>query len=491
MMKDDHGQRTASVFARTCKTFVEASLDALWYHQGRGLVPLLKTFPADLWEVSRGSLFFTRQLVGPDWTRFNYYAQRIRILSIGFNVLLGHSVGFPRPGEIDIDAGSLDAMKQSGHLLLCNLRQIDFSSDHDSVKLVGLILMPTVKTIHLDFASEIFAPSEAAALFAAIKCRSPSLEHVQLCGIPKAFCPTVSQFVCGCRNLRTFMSGHSGHGITDEALIHLASLPTISKLTLSLKKNSRSLTFPPLSFIGLRDLAIQTSRAMIVIDLLKSHHSLPLCSLTLDINGFAGHTELMELFCVMGDHCAHAELTRLILRADHGIPDSFLYPDVLRPILCFTNLANVDIDCTSSFANIDNKLLEEMARAWPRLERLTLGLNMSTGHSSEVTLAGLVPLARYCPKLEFFSMAFNASKMERPGTKFQNCKLSRLGVGCSNIEDVRTVAEFLSDIFPNLQSIFCRAPSIPDKHHTEIQNRQHAVRWQMVVEILSGTRENR
>lgn len=43
------GKTTLLHLALVCKTFHEPALDALWVFQ-RSLLPLLKTFPADVWE---------------------------------------------------------------------------------------------------------------------------------------------------------------------------------------------------------------------------------------------------------------------------------------------------------------------------------------------------------------------------------------------------------------------------------------------------------
>ena len=56
VIEGDCGLRTLSALARTCKILAEPSLDILWHRQERGLGPLMKTLPADLWEVSYGSL---------------------------------------------------------------------------------------------------------------------------------------------------------------------------------------------------------------------------------------------------------------------------------------------------------------------------------------------------------------------------------------------------------------------------------------------------
>jgi len=56
VIQSEHGHRTVAALARTCKALTEPCLDVLWHRQERGLGALMKTLPADLWEVSYGSL---------------------------------------------------------------------------------------------------------------------------------------------------------------------------------------------------------------------------------------------------------------------------------------------------------------------------------------------------------------------------------------------------------------------------------------------------
>ncbi|KIM89150.1 hypothetical protein PILCRDRAFT_813064 [Piloderma croceum F 1598] len=479
VIQSDRGHRTLAALARTCKALAEPCLDVLWHRQERGLGALMKTLPADLWEVSYGSLSFTRQFVWSDWTRFSYYARRIQELSVGINAFAnGHGTEYLRHktttrslDEISIDVRALDTMSPSGVPLLCNLRQLAFSDDPESMKVARFLLAPTIRTIHLDFVSDIFTDSDATTFLAILKNKCPFLGHLEFCGIPDELCPTVSQFICGWENLQTLW-GNQSPIVTDETFIHLASLPTLSKLKLNLGYNSLPLALPSQSFAGLRDLDLCTYNIEVITDLLKSshrHHLLPLRSLALRFHSPIS-VQPVELTHVIHDHCAHPCLTRLVLHDASHIPCSSFDSYMLRPLFAFTKLVIVDI--FYDLHRIDDTLLGEMAKAWPQLERLTLGNNMEI-NGTNMTLAGLVPLARYCPKLEATWLPFDASNIERPGRKFRNRQLTKLGIGYSNIKDAMAVAEFLSDIFPNLCSISWPA-----------QNRAAGEKWREVLKML-------
>jgi hypothetical protein len=43
-------QEALASLAQTCRTLEDPALEKLWYYQ-EGLVPVMKTFPSDLWEI--------------------------------------------------------------------------------------------------------------------------------------------------------------------------------------------------------------------------------------------------------------------------------------------------------------------------------------------------------------------------------------------------------------------------------------------------------
>jgi hypothetical protein len=427
---------------------------------------------------------FTRQFAWSDWTRFKYYARRIQELSVGINAFANghgtehfshHNTAAQSLDEISINLRALDTMSPSGVPLLCNLRQLAFSDDPESMKVARFLLASTIRTIHLDFVSDIFTDSDATTFLALLKIKCPFLEHLEFCRIPDELYPTVSQFICGWENLQTFW-GNQSPIVTDETFIHLASLPALSKLKLNLGNNSLPLALPSQPFAGLRDLDLYTHNIGVITDLLKSshrYHLLPLRSLALRFHSPIS-VQPVELTHVIRDRCVHSCLTRLALHDASHIPCSSFDSYMLRPLFAFTKLEIVEI--YYDLHRIDDTLLGEMAQAWPQLERLTLGNNTEV-NGTKVTLAGLVPLARFCPNLEATWLPFDVSNIERPGRKFRNRQLTKLGIGYSNIKDAMAVAEFLSDIFPNLCSISCPT-----------QNRAHKEKWVEVVKMLDTWR---
>jgi hypothetical protein len=126
----------------------------------------------------------------------------------------------------------------------------------------------------------------------------------------------------------------------------------------------------------------------------------------------------------------------------------------LRPLLPFFNLTCVEV--TSAFGfDLDDSTVLEMARAWPRLEELTL-LCLEAPSNVGPTLASLRSFAQYCPVLETLHTTVDGtvapSDDELSTHIFQEC-LSFLDVANSRIDSPMDVAKFLSGVFPNLNNI--------------------------------------
>jgi len=133
---------------------------------------------------------------------------------------------------------------------------------------------------------------------------------------------------------------------------------------------------------------------------------------------------------------------------------------VLSPYIPLRNLRILDIETHYSPALTDGDLVE-MAKAWPCLEQLHLvkesGWQLPTG----LTLQGIVSLIQYCPRLESFSLVFDASVNHmlscvprRPdGTVIQNERVRYMDVCNSPIASPTHVAAFLSKLLPGLKII--------------------------------------
>ncbi|KAJ7798050.1 hypothetical protein B0H14DRAFT_2389052 [Mycena olivaceomarginata] len=99
-----------------------------------------------------------------------------------------------------------------------------------------------------------------------------------------------------------------------------------------------------------------------------------------------------------------------------------------------------------------------MATAWPQLRTLDLSPGcQSAGYAPRATVAGLLPLAQHCPRLESLALVLDATRTDPEILDgINNCALARLDVGESPLSSPGAVAAFLAAIFPNLQVVSSR-----------------------------------
>lgn len=105
-----------------------------------------------------------------------------------------------------------------------------------------------------------------------------------------------------------------------------------------------------------------------------------------------------------------------------------------------------------------------MAVAWPKIKELSL-VGDSTPLDSGITLAGLLPLAEHCFKLESLTLTIDARSMPREAAPPRvRGHVTTMHVLNSPLQDPSGVAAFLSNIFPNL---WCLVSSADEQGYAE------------------------
>ncbi|KAJ7354499.1 hypothetical protein DFH08DRAFT_855031 [Mycena albidolilacea] len=145
----------------------------------------------------------------------------------------------------------------------------------------------------------------------------------------------------------------------------------------------------------------------------------------------------------------------------HDTPDALdrmLPVDWFHALLSCANLTEVVI-LTANGVDIDDAFLKRMATAWPQLRTLDLSPGcQSAGYAPRTMLAGLLPSAQHCPRLESLALVLDATRADpeilRDG--ISNCALARLDVVESPLSSPGAVAAFFAAIFPNLQVVSSR-----------------------------------
>ncbi|KAJ7779756.1 hypothetical protein B0H16DRAFT_1830060 [Mycena metata] len=171
-------------------------------------------------------------------------------------------------------------------------------------------------------------------------------------------------------------------------------------------------------------------------------------------------------YSALGKHCAHSSLREISIggtfvnsNATPTAEQVSLYAvdgTILNPLLSFGNLSRVALTSPVGF-DLDDATILLMARAWPRVEFLSLTASPCRHMPSRVTLEGLFALAKYCPALNTLDLSFDAKVIPNKGDDEKQAAsqniLTYFAVDASPVGDARRVAEFLAAIFPRLARI--------------------------------------
>ncbi|KAJ6453917.1 hypothetical protein C8R45DRAFT_1112181 [Mycena sanguinolenta] len=478
------GAADLAALARTCRIFHDPALDALWWEQDT-IMNLMRCMP-DVWKTPTPGLFTSfhlgwpvravRPIVASDWDRVKKYSYRVKSLKCleddGFALT-------PVFKAIQLEAPN--------GCLLPNLRHFSWSYfDRHLLSFIGLFLGPNI-TIFVIGAVKYNAHYSVLAKIAR---RYPALFGVTIdhlnpnhedesddedhddgsadkeVSAPRPSDSDLSTFVCALTEPRFVDVGT----LDLAALTHLGGLTTLRFLTTTLPA---SISFPSASsgtlFPHLQMAKLQIDRGDIlgVTELVCTWDRPPLESLEIQFKSKScypftssiGVQSFQGFHDALITHCAPASLKIFELdvtdRRDSSASE-FVYPGhLLRSLIGFTNLVVVSIQVLNGY-ELDDKVVSDLARAWPQLTELHLG-TMAYNHHPRTTLLSLQALAQHCPQLHTLEMTFDATTVPAAATTphariIQN-SLVVLDPAFSRISDAFPVARFLSGIFTNMKKM--------------------------------------
>ncbi|KAJ7020298.1 hypothetical protein C8F04DRAFT_1318519 [Mycena alexandri] len=429
-----------SQFARTSRMFLDPVLNALWSYQGT-IVDLLRVMPGawmikekcDGWSQEPDlDITQLRPLTTSDRDRFLFYARRVKSFSF-------EDEGFFKPPKI------YDSLRACIHetCILPNLQRLHWPPRGDGLlKHVQLFLSPAITHLTANMIS-----SKNIPVLSTFTLKCPHVKHLTIWAdeeTPQAILP-ISKLVCALQRLQFL----DVPGLDARALVHIARLPTLQHLRLT---------------DGVGPMHACAS---------SNDDSSPLTDLKFRSGKVATSSVVETFISALCHHCAHAPLQDLCLRMEVDRPsppiradnlDSYVVgEDILKPLFSFGNLVSVQLAYPVGF-DIDDAVVRNMARAWPRLEALILP-HHHPHHLPpiRVTLTGVYSLAKYCPLLERLTMSFDATvtppKIKRssryppPLYRVYHENLWFLDVADSPIAKAKPVAKFLNTVFPWLDEI--------------------------------------
>ncbi|KAJ7607638.1 hypothetical protein DFH06DRAFT_1066622 [Mycena polygramma] len=479
--------RNLTVLARTSKTFQEPALDLLWRRSG--LVELLTgCMPSDLWAMDivqnptyvwrkEHKLRLCRPIQPSDWDRVRLYAPRIRTLTSGsFSVSL---------------SGIFQALSVSlPEMLFVNLQDLSWHHTGDDFYYIRLFLHPTLTRISFSLSSD-----SAASFLSLLAQKCPELTKLDIESRETSYTSrAVSDFVGGLQRVKEL----SVNSLDEDILERLSRLPTLESLnlrTLPLWASTpcpEAPTFPVLDELWLTYPDIEPT-----VQFLGLCRAVPLKSFTVCLTEFVTASETHDLLAAISVGVTPSTLNFLHIdnECDHSDEtDVSLYlmrPHSIQLLFHFINLTVLSIASPLGF-NLGDDDITALARAWPRLVTLELGVRFFIHDDPRTTLLCLHPLAQHCRHLVRLAIALDATNVPTPEidlwTRLPGDSLLYLDVAHSPISSPISVARFLSGVFPKLTTLTTIREDDNNLDEQELQEHGELIRrhhkWKEVLVLL-------
>ncbi|GBE83562.1 hypothetical protein SCP_0506170 [Sparassis crispa] len=459
---------TLAKLARSCRLFHDAALDSLWHTQC-GLSNLVKCMPSELWFEPKGELSFTRTILPTDWSRFEYYASRIRVLTFTrwgrCRVPFSPTTGSKSKLSADVYA----SLSSHGfpHPLLPNLSDLDWSEEivgQENFRFCSTFLGPKLK-----FLSFVTNGPDPDSVFVS------ALSHLQQLSSPLHtlhlyFRQPSHSFSILLAVLRDFRALHtlsykSSTSISFDLISLLSSMPQLQDLQLQFDGIVDSASadpppicmFPALKKLSLRTRTISTCAAIVA-------------ALQLDaIEGLNVQVSRAPSACgflqMLSNHFSQHSLRQLIVYSlcpelEEEITDGVITSDCLQSLCAFRNLEYLTI-ATECHLDLNDTTLLDMASAWPRLMELDLVLSTDDTRWEQlafVSLDGVIELVKQGLLLDSLGVPMRMPIVDgfselRPGGGYTYSQLATLTFGGRCVAPPVQAAAFLSDVFPNLRHV--------------------------------------
>ncbi|KAJ7673711.1 hypothetical protein DFH06DRAFT_1173106 [Mycena polygramma] len=457
-----------SRLARTCTIFLEPALNALWAYQAT-ILHLLRTMPDDIWDITeirdaddaddedgilRLKIVLRRVVTTADWTRFIFYAHRVK--------------SFKDSHVHRATAEVYETLSSSfpGNFIFPNMRTLEWEPKQRGVfHYIRLFLSPGLTRLDLTLDR---IPD--ALIFDTLTDKIPRLKSLKISGSAgNAARAALSRFICSLRDLETLTVGD----LDPAAFSHVAASPLLRYLSLKSTEPLPSLP-PPARFPHFSALTELESgsieHAPILFEQAKPSR---LVDFTLTAKSWPAtptKRTIHQLYSALATNCNNSSLRTIFVRKqdtpDFIAPDQlYLYlvsGEELKPLFRFQNLTVVSLAHTAG-VDLDDDVVLAMARAWPCVERLRLPCNINYRITPRVTLEGLYAFAQHCPHLDELQILFDATTIpalrlrSKTGVRkrVSQARLELLDITYSPIDITKPhhVAKFLGTVFPCLEML--------------------------------------
>ncbi|KAG1789350.1 hypothetical protein EV424DRAFT_1039273 [Suillus variegatus] len=477
------GRHSLAALSRVCRSFKDIALDALWVKLD-SLEPLFACLPRDLWTMTDDrKLLIQRPVTEADWSVFEQYASRVRILGNADFDLFG-----------GIDAEFVYAMIGfcSQSLLVPNLRTLcckGYRYPDVFHSCMRYLLGPNLIYLFVVSPTEGFLSSAMPSVLSDLNRYSPQLEVIEFLG-PHPMCPRVSELaLCGLTHLRKanliFPS--------QEDLSWISRIVGLQELKIVLAG-----IFPPL-----RSQFRTSYLEKLVI------HSFDLTTSGSSVAGWVVPCRQLQLIPTFTESAVAVERVlrmldqRLLFNVlEHILLDAVFGPNrnhidnaftlqTFTPLMRFSSLKEVDLS-TFCMSLLDDDDLGSIVKSWPHLECLYLGTKCFWQMPPKITFRGLVTLLATCPDLRNLGLVFDTTKVdpstaETLGRGVSNTNITHFHVGCSPIEQPPQVAVSLSAVLPCLEEFIVESWLVKPLGQDGPDRQARNAKWGEVLEHINHT----
>ncbi|KAL1703632.1 hypothetical protein EV121DRAFT_292148 [Schizophyllum commune] len=441
------------------------------------LLPLLGLFPDDSREIHSGSVAtvtFHRTLTMQDWEPVLARSRMVRAIDMAL-------FSDTRKPEVYYDRSTLEALIAcpAPSLFLPHLEHLvlpfdAFSSSQDLAEAVYMTLLSS----HLI----TFGVSRPRIS------RSRNTEHGEqsewethlLEGIAQA-CPKVSDLVLNAdvpssslctalehwTCLRAVRVTFAGRVDLDRILGVLRGLPSLHSVEIDFATGSTELTSPPThgACPPLEELimvSVDIPLALAIMRGLGIRRLKVLRLLRVEEYYDQRDAEMLEIMQYIGSEGSSA-LSHVELRFDKSYCDLSL--EHLSPLSAFRNLQYLALSGGNSI--IAEAEYDDCARWWPELRTFKLDVTRDDAGCVECSLNVLLAFAEHCSHLEFLTVPLDAVKSPPaiPQSLRHPSLISLDVLEGAEIKDLRQVALFLYNLFPNLEEVLTSCRESPKEYY--------------------------
>lgn len=441
---------------------------------------------------------FTRPLEPNDWARFSYYASKIR--RIGGRMRIDSSTEWPAMANVSPNGipwnlhpsiiSDLNNYRPI-HSFLPNLRYLLWSQWNED-------MFPYIQAfLHGSLVNAVdlcpsYRPRNCSekrlvhSVFSAVARLCPRVEYIDFMAGTPLESGHASQIILKLNHLRGL---NCDSILTCAAFNHLAQLPDLWRSGYRFEADYQHIALKvttDLPFRSLRDLFLQCRSVNCLLPLLKPLFTqCPLGRLIIHFDILDPLPLFQSLLPALSTARWAAEIEFLQIEGIDGSTedwqDSHSTMSDFNPLLSMTNLQTLIVRLPIA-CDMDDDFLSKVPNHWPMMQRLDLRPWTEPRPETRLfSLNGILPLIRGCPNLTSLALTLDARLKNGDDFKpqFEHPSMKALLVVFSPIDDSVKVFEYLSNLFPNLETVedLLQVDTWMEVDHLLLLKRGHLLRY--------------